>query len=467
MPEPLTFKIITDADDSGIKKYEKSMDGLNVSSKKTSAAINSFSRELMQAKSGADIASASAESLAHIFHQGIAGAVIIGGVKLVSDQIKGMGEMIRGVGEETSSAVKQLQRMGEPGNLQEAVKGADMLDQKLDAVTKKLEAINGGNWFSKMLGNITGTTEELKKQEETLIRLRDSQIALGFALEVQNAQSLEGLNSYQKGLEQNNIKLKERLVIAERITDSELKNNAIQNAYRLSVIEAYDFEVKMDKQRQEAQKKLNDLLQKRIDLQDQLQKAQQSEIIRQGELATQASESAPGQRKTSFEIGLQKKSERAYEAQRKQEQENEDKKIAEELKAQEKASDKNAVQNEKARRVEKAAAEKAKKEFEDPYLKQIEKTTKALQDNEQEIKNQAKEIQNLGGSASSAQSNINSMASAAGDAASALRSLASAGGGGKFQDEFLNPSGDGKTLSDVYELLERNLTELKTYAHAT
>jgi len=58
------------------------------------------------------------------------------------------------------------------------------------------------------------------------------------------------------------------------------------------------------------------------------------------------------------------------------------------------------------------------------------------------------------------------MADAAGSAASALRSLASSGGGGKFQDEFLNPPEGGKTLTDVYTLLENNLIELKTYAHA-
>jgi hypothetical protein len=472
MPEPLTFKIITDADDSGINKYQKSMDGLHVSSKKTSAAINSFSRELMQAKSGADVASASAESLAHIFHQGIAGAVIIGGVKLVSDQIKGMGELIRGVGEETASAVKQLQRMGEPGTLQEAVKGADMLDQKLDAVTKKLEGIQQGNWFSKLLSQVTGTTDELKAQEETLTRLRDAQIALGFAVEVQNAQSLEGLNSYQKGLEQNNIKLKERLVIAERITDTDLKNKAIQDAYRLSVIEANDFEIKIAKQQEEAQKKLNDLLQKRIDLQDQLAKAQQNEVIRQGELATKTagvggSLRGEGERQTSFEIGLGSAANRAYKQELNRAQEIQDMLIKADLRKQGSPTDKNAIQREKVARAEAAAREKARKEFEDPYQTQIEKTTKALQNNEAEIINQAKEIQNLGGSASSAQSNINSMASAAGDAASALRSLASAGGGGKFQDEFLNPSGNGKTLSDVCELLEKNLTELKTYAHAT
>lgn len=469
MPEPLVLKIITDADDAGIRKIDKGMGDLNVSSKKTSAAINSFSRELMQAKSGADIASASAESLAHIFHQGIAGAVIIGGVKLVSDQIKGMGEMIRSVGEETSSAVKQLQRLGEPGNLADAVKGADMLDQKLDAVTKRLEAINGGNWFSRLLGNITGTTEELKKQEETLKNLRDTQIAFGFALELQNAQSLDGLNTYQKGLEQINIKLKERIAIAERISSTDLKNKAIQDAYRLSVIEANDFEIKINKQREDAEKKLTELLQKRVDLQEQLQKAQQGETIRQGELAQAASTRAPGQKPTSFEQGLSKLADRAYQDQKRKEQEKQDKIIADELKAQGKASGKQDVQREKARRVEEAAREKARKEFEDPYQKQIEKTTQALKDNEKEIANQAKTIKDLGGVANITKSQIADLGSAASSAAGLIRSMASSGGGASgFKDEFLNaPDSVQSILSDIKTFLEKNITELQKYAHAT
>ena len=472
MPEPLTFKIITDADDSGVRKIDKGMGDLNISSRRASAAINSFSREIMQAKSGADLASASAESLAHIFHQGIAGAVIIGGVKLVSDQIKGMGELLRVVGEETAQAVKQLQRMGEPGNLQEAVKGADMLDQKLDAVTKKLEGIQQGNWFSKLLSQITGTTDELKAQEETLTRLRDAQIALGFAVELQNAQSLEGLNSYQRGLEQNNIKLKERLAIAERITDNELKTKAIQDAYRLSVIEANEFEIKISKQQEEAQKKLNELLQKRIDLQDQLNKAQQNEIIRQGELAMQSAgiggtSRGPGQKPTSFETGLQKAADRAYQEQKRQEQQKQDEEIALDLYLKGGPGTrvtKQDIQREKVRRAEEASREKAKKEFEDPYQKQIEKTTKALQDNESEIKNQAKEIQNLGGSAALAQSQIKDMGNEATSTADAFRSIKA--DFDEFHNKFSEREKEGKTLSDIYDILKDNLIELKTYAHA-
>jgi hypothetical protein len=469
MPEPLTFKIITDADDSGIKKYEKGLDGLNISSKRTSSAINQFSSELLKAKSGADVASAGAESLAHIFHQGLFGAVVIGGAKLLSDQIKSMAEMIRGVGEETSAAVKQLQRMGEPGNLQDAVKGADMLDQKLDSVSKKLGEIKEGNWFSKILAQVTGTTDELKAQEATLTKIRDSQIAFGFAIEVQNAQSLQGLTTYQKSLEENNIKLKERLVIAERITDENLKQQARENAYQLSIIEAFNAEEKFAKQREDAEKQFQDLLEKRIDLQYELSQAIQNEVIQQGAIATRASgvggtSRGAGQRASSFENQLKKDAERAYQDEKNRQGEKYDKLLAEELKAQGKSNDANAVQNEKIKRAEEAAREKAKKEFEDPYLKQIEKVTQALVNNEEQVIRQGNSIRSLGGSAKNAESQINKMASSIGNFANVLKKLPNFGNNeAKLMNYGSSAFDNNGTLEEIRLLLKDNLEQMRTY----
>lgn len=227
---------------------------------------------------------------------------------------------------------------------------------------------------------------------------------------------------------------------------------------------------------EEYQNKLLALTEKRVALEEQLQTAKQSETIRQGELATMSAgvggtARGAGQRPTSFEIGLQRAADRAYEAQRREEQRKQDEEIATDLYLQGgpgthvTAQD---VQREKVRRAEQAAREKAKKEFEDPYQKQIEKTTQALKNNEQEINNQKKAMQDLGVSALSAQAQIASMGSSADAAATNLNSLASAGGGtspSPFADigEY---GGGGKTLSDVYELLDDTLNELMSYAHA-
>jgi len=56
--EPLVFKIITDADDSGIKKYHRGLDDIDISGRKASTTIRSFVAELDQSTSGADFGSA-------------------------------------------------------------------------------------------------------------------------------------------------------------------------------------------------------------------------------------------------------------------------------------------------------------------------------------------------------------------------------------------------------------------------
>jgi hypothetical protein len=308
MPEPLMLKIITDADDTGVRKIDKGMGDLHVSSRRASAAINSFSREIMQAKSGADLASASAESLAHIFHQGIAGAVIIGGVKLVSDQIKAMGELVRGVGEETATATRQLERMGEPGNLADAVKAADLLSNNLENVTKKLEAIKSGNFFSRFLADATGATKELEAQAATLQKMKDSELALGFLKEQQKAQKSVGATDEQKSIDSINEKYQERLKLVDQIKSEGDKATAKSAIDEIKQAELSDLQLKFEE-------KLKTAKQKTADTQEGIVKASQNRRILEGTnaemaLTTGGTLRGKGQRATSFEVGMAKQLER-------------------------------------------------------------------------------------------------------------------------------------------------------------
>lgn len=309
MPEPLTFKIITDADDSGIRKYDNSMGNLHVSSSKAGAALKSFSRELLQAKSGADVASAGAESLAHVFHQGLAGALVIGGFKVVSDQIKAMGELVRGVGEETATATRQLERMGEPGSLADAVKAADLLSNNLENVTKKLEAIKSGNFFSRFLADVTGASKELEKQAETLQRMKDSELALGFLKEQQKAQKSVGATDQQKQIEAINEKYQEQIKIAEQIKDSKLKDQAIQSVEAIKASSMQNLRTKF-------MEDFLDQLQKEKEARDALTKAEEKQQIVQGKAAEMAGTTGgtlrgAGQRPTSFEVGAARQTQQA------------------------------------------------------------------------------------------------------------------------------------------------------------
>jgi hypothetical protein len=429
--EPLVFQIQTQADDSGVRKYDKSLGGLDVSSKKAAGALKSFSSELVNAKSGADVASAAAESFSRVLQKSLAGVVAVGAVKIVTDQISKMSDTLRSVGESTRDAINQLERMGDIKGIDEAIKGIGSINQSLDTTTQKLESIRDGNWFTKFIGGVTGTTRELQDQVETLERVRDSILALGFMSEKYNAERLSQLNDEQKKYDEIQQRLIKNLEIIEQIKDADTKAAAIKNAYALSGIETQNLTNKLmeegAKRQIEAEQKLNDLMLKRIDLLEDLAKARQNETIRQGELSTMSaglggSLRGPGQPKTSFEIGLEAKAQRAYDTEFRKQARRYDESIAEDLYIEGGPGTKvraSNIQAEKVKRAVNAAEERAKKQFEDPYKKQIDKTTESLKRNQQEIDKQTGEV-----------------AKAKGE----------------------------KGLGDIHSLLDQNLKEMRTYA---
>ena len=268
--EPLIFKIETQADDSGVRNYDKSLGGLDVSSKKASGALKSFSRELINAKSGADVAAAGAESLSRILEKSLAGVVVIGGIKIVTDQINKMSEILRTVGESTNAAVTQLERMGDIKGIDDALKGVGAVNQSLDTTIQKLGSIQEGNWFTKLIASTTGTTEELKKQQITLEKLRDSLLAYGFAAEKDNAEKMSQLNDEQKQYEAIQQKLRKNLEIIDQIKDANDRASATQSANALAGIETQNLTNKLMEEQAKKENELNEKRQKAIE--DQIKK---------------------------------------------------------------------------------------------------------------------------------------------------------------------------------------------------
>jgi hypothetical protein len=525
MPEPLMLKIITDADDTGVRKIQKGMGDLEISSHKASHATKEFLRELGNVSDTSDLASVALGSFSKVLAGSLAGTALIIGGKAVIDVFRKVTEIVDKSKESFDNLVEGLAKGGLPKTFQEGATQAGKLSDEVARINKEIVALSKGEealakgdikgWFMGLAATIMDSTNQLAKLRDEAKKLASEKMLEGAAAELQTARETTGMNpqqmeqyklrkqfeldvdksNYETGLvllekynldksniddkynRQKEADTRETNDVLRKIKMDEFQSD-IDSTNRKTELESKAFFEKLAQQKQEleqalkiseAQQKLNDLIAKRIDLQDQLAKAQQNEVIRQGELATKTAGAGgslrgEGQRPTSFEVGLKSAANRAYKQELDRAQQVQDMLIKADLRKAGKSTDKNAIQREKVKRAEDAAREKARKEFEDPYKAQIEKTTKALQDNEAEIRNQAKEIQNLGGSASSAQSQIKTMGGEAESTASAFRSLTSAAN--KFQDEFLNPAKEGKTLSDVYELLKDNLTELKTYAHA-
>ena len=263
--EPLIFKIETQADDLGVRQYDKSLGGLDVSSKKASGALKSFSRELLQAKSGADVAAAGAESLSRVLEKSLAGAVIVGGVKIISDQINKMSEVLRSSGEAASAAITQLERMGEIKGIDDATRQVGVLNGSIDTITKNLGAIRDGNWFTKITGSITGTTEELGKLLVSQELYRDKLVALGFAAERYNAETMSGLNDEQKRYEEIQQRLRKSLEGIEKLTDSEARASATRDANALAGIENYNLTSKLIDEQSKKEEEASKQRQKEVD----------------------------------------------------------------------------------------------------------------------------------------------------------------------------------------------------------
>lgn len=253
--EPLTFKIITDADDAGVKKYDQSLGGLNTTSQKAGAALRSFSRQALEAKSGTELAAAGANALSQAFQKSLLATSVIGGIKIVSDQIKNMGNLIKEAGQATATALSQVQKLGETTSFEDASKKANIFQSALDENIKRLNEIRGGNWFVKLQGDITGVTRELEAQNQTLQRNIDAQIAFGLEVEKQRKLRMIGMTEEAKAQQAIDDRRARNLEEAAKIKDPTLRDEAQKAAVDISRLEQADLAKKETEKRNLEQNK--------------------------------------------------------------------------------------------------------------------------------------------------------------------------------------------------------------------
>jgi hypothetical protein len=324
----------------------------------------------------------------------------------------------------------------------------------------------------------------MEKLVGTSQKLRDVKLAEGIASENANAQHLSGLDKQQLAIAKVNEEYVKRSKLAQTFTDAEAyrifqeesaaikaretneiidkgieerinKEREASDIRRKNAMDEFQLEIdsqnrkteaeskaffeKLERDKQvleqvkkieEAEQRLNDLVEERVELEDALLTAKQNQTMRQGELSTMAAGAGgslrgEGQRKTSSEIGIENAGTRAYRTELRRQAERYDEQIAEDLYIQKKMEGKDGrvskteIQNEKQRRVEEAKREEAKKKFEDSTQKDKDKATADLKRNQKEIDKQKGEVDRL-------KKDMN--------------------------------------IGDVHELLSENLKEMRTYA---
>lgn len=363
--EPLVFKIETQADDSGVRKYEKSISGLDVSSKKASGALKSFAQDIAQARDGADVASATLGAFSRILGSSLAATGVIIAVKTVVDGFSKIDQAVKESEKAVADAFAGMQKAGEALSFAEAVGQAKSFENTAYKIREEIKKINE----SPMLNIIDGLMQSTDRMRELVKQSEDQAIAIrkaGAESELAHLIRIKGLDAEGKALAANERLLQKELEGIDAIKEASTAL-AVTQKYAMQADEIRakfadergKVEADLSKQRQKdledqikkeqalgeaQQKRFNELYEAEIKSQEQTQKRIDAEIKAEEARAAQGqelqqnlaqaeqgqkqntAEQAPsiagsmsggsasrgGGRPTSYEVGLEKARERAF-----------------------------------------------------------------------------------------------------------------------------------------------------------
>lgn len=363
--EPLVFKIETQADDSGVRKYEKSISGLDVSSRKAAGALKSFAQDIAQARDGADVASATLGAFSRILGSSLAATGVIIAVKTVIDGFSKIDQAVKESEKAVADAFAGMEKAGEALSFAEAVSQAKTFENTAYKIREEIKKINE----SPMLNIIDGLMQSTDRMRELAKQSEDQGIAIrkaGAESELAHLVRIKGLDAEGKALAANERALQKELEGIDAIKEASTAL-AVTQKYAMQADEIrakfadergkaeadlskqkqkdLDEQIKKERELEETQqKRFNELYNAEIKSQEQTQKridaelkAEEAKAARKQELqqnlveaeesqkqntAEQAlslagsmsggSASRGGGRKTSYEVGLENAQERAF-----------------------------------------------------------------------------------------------------------------------------------------------------------
>jgi len=555
--EPLVFKIETQADDSGVRNYEKSLGGLDVSSKKASGALKSFVHDIAQARDGSDVASAALGAFSRVLGSSLAATGVIIAVKTVIDGFNKIDTAVKESEKAVADAFAGMESAGKALTFAEAVSQAKTFEGAAKKITEEIKKINE----SPMLNIIDGLMQSTDRMRELVKQSEDQAIAIrkaGAESELAHLSRIRGLDAEGKALAANERALEKELEGIDAIKEASTAL-AITQKYAMQAdeirakfaddrakVEAdlskqkqkdLDDQIKKEKELGEAQQKrfnelysaelkAQDAIQKRIDanlkaeaeaeakkvsLTEDVTKAKEEEQKAIGGAAPAIARSGTGGsgtkgRETSFEKGLRESATREFQKGAKEEADALKQRIANEINRE------NAAKGE-SRRVgaESSEVQNRLKTISDAYNKSLGKASigtdgasKAVTKSTQALSDYYKAQTKASFNTETFSTNLSDLNTGFDDAMKSADNFSSGmtENSGNMIEDFLDTGksssdladefdkaseavddfskktsasgergagagkgkGEGKGLGDIYDLLEKNLEEMRTYA---
>ena len=220
--EPLTFKIITDADDSGVRRYDKSLGQIDTTGRKASGAVRDFVNQLGQAQNATDVASAALSAFTKIIGTSVgATAVVIVGKALV-DAFNKVNDAVKQSTKSVEEANKEIAKIAMAGpSFETASKQADVLNKTADELRKNLEKINESKLQSFIAG-LTGSREKMEELIATTKKQADEATKQAIVQKLLELERNDILDETTKKIAEQQKPYQELAVLAAQINDKNL-----------------------------------------------------------------------------------------------------------------------------------------------------------------------------------------------------------------------------------------------------
>jgi hypothetical protein len=250
-------------DNSGVDKAvagtERAVKRLSVSGQKAGQAFKNFSRSLAEARDASDVAASAAESLGQIVGRSLIGAVAVGGVKIFTDQINRMGEMLKETATNAQKSFDDIEKAGQAMSLSEAIAQTASVDANIASINNKLAELNRSP-FQRFISDTTGATEELKALVKTQQRLRDAKLAEGIASENAHDKLIFGLDDESKKLREIDDEYRKKQKTAQSMTNQSSATSFSQDASEMMIRRRNAIFDKQSKDRAESQIKFDKMV---------------------------------------------------------------------------------------------------------------------------------------------------------------------------------------------------------------
>jgi len=250
-------------DNSGVDKAvagtERAVKRLSVSGEKAGGAFKNFSRNLAEARTASDVASSAAESLAQIVGKSLMGAVAIGAVKIFTDQVNRMGEMLKETATNSQKSFDDIEKAGQAMSLSEAIAQTSAIDANIASINNKLSELNRSP-FQNFIAGATGARSELEALVKTNQRLRDAKLAEGIASENAHEKLIFGLDDESKKLREIEDEYRKKQKTAQSMTNQSSATSFLEDASEMMIRRRNAIYDKQSKDRFESQIKFDKMV---------------------------------------------------------------------------------------------------------------------------------------------------------------------------------------------------------------